>query len=235
MDKGCGRLSYSGGMTSSLLRGAAAVVALLALGACSGSGSDDEPEVSPSATATPDPVEDSAACSFLTPAERQRLAGVAVDTIVAASAVREGSGQCRWQESAALIQVTTLPAKEWAKSLPDVVEQLESSSDLTSDADKKDLARAKKLLADADSFTDADACKAFVTLAELGGAEKGARTTITAVPITETESGISAQTCSGGALTSIIYSVPGLKQTEQVDKTVTGILEKTHQRVLAAE
>lgn len=218
-------------MTSSLLRGTAVAVALMALSACSGS--DESPKAEPSATATANPVEDSAACSFLSPAERQQLAGVAVDTIVAASAVREGSGQCRWQESAALIQVTTLPAKEWAKSLPDVVKQLESSADLTSAADKKDLARAKKLLSGAASFTDAQACDAFVTLAELGGEKKGATTTVTSVPITETESGISAQTCTDGALTSIIYSVPDLKLTDEIEKTVTTILDAAQSRVAA--
>lgn len=220
-------------MTSSLLRGTVVVVALMALSACSGSG-DEKPAAEPS-TETPsaNPVEDSAACSFLTPAERQQLAGLAVDTVVAASAVREGSGQCRWQESAALIQVTTLPAKEWAKSLPDVVKQLESSADLTSAADKKDLARAKKLLSGAASFTDAQACDAFVTLAELGGEKKGATTTVTSVPITETESGISAQTCTDGALTSIIYSVPDLKLTDEIEKTVTTILDAAQSRVAA--
>ncbi|MET1037162.1 MAG: hypothetical protein ABW075_02755 [Aeromicrobium sp.] len=221
-------------MTSSLLRFAVAALAVTVLTACSGSDSDDaSPEASPSASATPNPIEESAACSFLTPEERQQLAGVAVDTIVAASAVREGSGQCRWQESAALIQVTTLPAKEWAKSLPDVVNQLESATDLTSAKDKADLDRAKKLLAGAASFTDAEACEAFVTLAELGGAKKGSTTTVTSVPITETESGISAQTCTDGALTSVIYSVPGLKQTDEVDKTVTKILDAAQGRVVA--
>lgn len=208
-------------------------VGLVVLSACGGD-SDGSSSAEPSATpSSAEPVKESPACSFLTSAERAKLAGLPVDTVVAADA-REGSSQCRWQESAALIQVTTLPAKVWAKSLPEVVAQLESSSDLSSATDKRDLARAKKLLAGADSFTDAEACKAFVTLAELGGAEKGARTTVTSVPITETESGISAQTCSGGELTSIIYSVPGLKQTKKVDKTVTSILAKAHERAVAA-
>lgn len=221
-------------MTSSLLRGVVAVVAVTLLAACSGS-DDEKPssEASPSETPSAEPIKDSAACSFLTSAERQRLAGVPVDTVVAADA-REGSSQCRWQESAALIQLTTLPASAWATSLPDIVAQLESSTDLDSAADKRDLARAKKLLAGAESFTDAEACDAFVTLAELGGGEKGGRTTITAVPITDKEAGISGQTCSGGALTSIIYSVPGLKQSKKVDANVTSILAKAHKRALAA-
>ncbi len=223
-------------MTSSTPRRSAllSVVAagLLVVSACGG-GSDEKP-ADKSSTATPsaEPVKDSAACSFLTAAERRQLAGVPVDTVVAADA-RKGSSQCRWQESAALIQLTTLPAKAWATSLPDVMAKLESAADLSSAADKLDLARAKKLLAGAATFTDAEACEAFATLAELGGAEKGARTTVTAVPITETEAGISAQTCSGGQLTSIIYSTPGLKKTKKVEKAATAILQKAQKRAAA--
>jgi hypothetical protein len=222
-------------VTSSLLRGAVAALAVVLLAACSGS-DDASPETSatPSTTASAAPLEDSAACSFLTPEERQRLAGVAVDTVVASSPFTAGSGQCRWQDTSALVQVTTLPAKEWAKSLPDVVAQLESSSELSSAADQEDLDRAKKLLAGAASFTDAQACEAFVTLAELGGEKKGSTTTVTTVPITDTESGISAQTCTDGELTSIIYSVPGLKQSAAVDRTVTDVLTSAQERVAAA-
>jgi hypothetical protein len=224
-------------MTSSLLRGVVAVAALALLTACSGS--DDSSDgarstASPSPAASTAPAEDSVACTFLTAEERSLLAGNAVDTVAASSPFKDGSGQCRWQASQALIQVTTLPAKEWAKSLPEVVTQLESSTDLKSDSDKADLARAKKLLAGAASFTDAEACKAFTTLAELGGEKKGATTTVTTVPITKTESGISAQTCTGGDLTSIIYSVPGLTESKQVDKTLTTVLKSAQQRVVAA-
>ena len=224
-------------MISSLFRGAVAVAALTLLAACSGSGSssdDSAAKTSPSPSASTAPVEDSAACTFLTAEDRQLLAGSAVDTVAASSPFQDGSGQCRWQESEALIQVTTLPAKEWAKSLPKVVTQLESSADLKTDSDKADLARAKKLLTGAASFTDAQACEAFTTLAELGGEKKGSTTTVTTVPITDSASGISAQTCTGGELTSIIYSVPGLTESEQVDKTLTSVLKSAQKRVTAA-
>lgn len=231
---------YSGGVTSTVTRRLVpiAAAALILLSACSGSDgskSDSQGDAKTSATPTTSPTAapidpEQIACKVVTAADRTELAGAAVDDIVAASGT-DGSSQCRWQSATALIQVTTLPAKEWAKSLPDVVKQLESSSDISSSADKKDLAAAKELLAGAATFTDAEACKAFTTLAELGGEEKGATTTVTTVPITETESGISAQTCSDGDLTSIIYSVPGLKESKDVDKTVTKILVSAQKRV----
>lgn len=213
------------------------VLTLVTLGACSGSGGSDEGGAKPSATEsgpTAD-VDEAAACKLLTSADRKKLAGAAVDTVLTSDAREGGSSQCRWQTTTALIQVTTLPAKTWAQSLPDVVAQLEKAGDAGSAADQRDLARAKKLLAGADSFTDAEACAAFTTLAEIGGADKGATTTITPVPITETESGLSAQTCTSGQLTSVIYSVPGLKETPKVDRTVTAVLASAQKRVLRAD
>lgn len=210
------------------------VAAGLSLAACSG-GSDPQPaDPTPSASATPqatvDPKEP--ACSFLTAAERKKLVGSAIDQVVATRGTADSS-QCRWQSSSALIQVTTLPAQAWAKTLPQVVKQLESSGDVKSAADKKELARAKKLLSDASAFTGKQACDVFTTLAEIGGAEQGATTTITLVPISKAESGVSAQMCTSGEMTSLIYSVPGLKKTNAVDAAVTTALAAAQKRALA--
>ncbi|AWB93917.1 hypothetical protein C3E78_17815 [Aeromicrobium chenweiae] len=211
----------------------AALAGLVLLAGCSGSDDGEGTKAKSSEAPTAD-VDESAACKLLTAADRKKLAGSAVDIVVTSDAREGGSSQCRWQTPEALIQVTTLPAKRWATSLPDVVAQLEKSADQGSAADRKDLARAKKLLAGADSFTDDEACKAFVTLAEIGGAKKGSTTTITPVPITETDIGLSAQTCTEGHLTSIIYSVPGLKKTAKVERTVTAVLASAQKRVVAA-
>ncbi|MCD9199330.1 hypothetical protein [Aeromicrobium wangtongii] len=224
-------------MTSSVTRRLVplAAAALVLLSACGGSDDDADAKKSAKASATPSataaPIDrDQIACKSLTAADRAKLAGSAVDEIVAATGA-DGSSQCRWQSDKALVQVTTLPAKQWAKSLPAIVKQLESSGELKAGQDKKDLDAAKKLLAGADKFTDKQACDAFVTLAELGGEKKGTTTTVTTVPISQTESGISAQTCSDGTLTSIIYSVPGLKETKKIDRTVQQVLASAHQRV----
>lgn len=219
-----------------ILRTVAVMVAAgLSLAACSGGGSDAKAaDPTPSASATPqatvDPKEP--ACSFLTAAERQALVGSAIDQVVATSGTADSS-QCRWQSSTALIQVTTLPARAWAKTLPQVVQQLETSGDIKTAEDKKELARAKKLLSGASSFTGKQACNAFTTLAEIDGAEPGATTTIALVPISEKESGVSAQMCTSGEMTSLIYSVPGLKKTKAVDAAVTKALVAAQKRALA--
>jgi hypothetical protein len=211
------------------------VVAGLTLAACDGGSDSPAADPKPSASATPQPTVDpkEPACSFLTAAERRKLVGSAIDQVVATSGTA-GSSQCRWQASSALIQVTTLPAQAWAKTLPQVVKQLESSDDISSEADKKELARAKKLLSNASSFNGKQACDAFTTLAELGGAKKGATTTITLVPISEADSGISAQMCTAGEMTSLIYSVPGLKKTKATDAAATQALAAAQKRALAA-
>jgi hypothetical protein len=211
------------------------VVAGLSLAACGGGGDSKSADPTPSASATPkatvDPNEP--ACSFLTATERKKLVGSVIDQVVATSGTA-GSSQCRWQASSALIQVTTLPAQEWAKTLPKVVAQLETSGDVKTSADKKELARAKKLLAGAATFSGKQACDAFTTLAEIGGAPRGASTTITLVPISEAESGISAQKCTSGEMTSLIYSVPDLKKTSKAESAVTKALAAAQKRAVAA-
>jgi hypothetical protein len=219
-----------------ILRAAALTLAAgLSLAACSGGGSDAKaadptPDSSATPQATVDPKEP--ACSFLTAAERKALVGSVIDQVVATSGTA-ASSQCRWQASSALIQVTTLPAQAWAKTLPQVVQQLEASGDVKTADDKKELARAKKLLSKASSFTGNQACDAFTTLAEIGGAEEGATTTITLVPISEKDAGVSAQMCTSGEMTSLIYSVPGLKKTKAVDAAVTKALAAAQKRALA--
>lgn len=212
---------------------AVTIAAGLSLAACGGDGDPEAADPTPSASATPqatvDPKEP--ACSFLTAAERKELVGSPVDQVVATSGTAE-STQCRWQASSALIQVTTLPAQAWAKTLPSVVTQLEKSGDITSSTDQKELARAKKLVAGADSFSGRQACDAFTTLAEIGGAKKGATTTIALVPITEAESGISAQMCTSGEMTSLIYSRPDLERSKKVDAAVTAALAAAQRRAL---
>ncbi|AXT86482.1 hypothetical protein C6I20_15745 [Aeromicrobium sp. A1-2] len=207
--------------------------AVLLLSGCGGSNADSASPTPTTASGSPaaiDPAEP--ACGFLTPPEREALIGSAIDEVVATGGSNDSS-LCRWQAATALLQVTTLPAREWAKTLPDVVAQLEKSG-TTSGDDAKDLARAKKLLTGADSFSDAEACAAFTTLAEIGGADKGATTTIATVPITETESGLSGQICSGGELTSILYSVPDLERTTKVEAAVQKALKAAQARAVAA-
>lgn len=218
-----------------ILRAVAITVAAgLSVAACGGDdatkAADPTPTASPTTQATVDPKEP--ACSFLTAAERKKLVGSAIDQVVATSGTPDSS-QCRWQASSALIQVTTVPAPAWAKSLPSVVAELEKSGDIRTSADREELARAKKLVAGADSFSGQQACDAFTTLAEIGGAKKGATTTITLVPISKAESGISAQTCTSGQLTSLIYSVPGLERSKQVDGAATTALAAAQRRALA--
>jgi hypothetical protein len=210
------------------------VAAGLTVAACSRGSDPKAADPTPSASASPqatvDPKEP--ACTFLTASERKELVGSSIDTIVATSG-SANSSQCRWQASSALIQVTTLPAQAWAKTLPQVVKQLESSGDVKTAADKKELARAKKLLSAASSFTGEQACDVFTTLAEIGGAPDGATTTIAVVPITDAESGVSAQMCTSGEMTSLIYSVPALKKTKAVDAAVTKALASAQKRALA--
>lgn len=208
--------------------------ALVALSACSSS--DDDPQSEPSASASSEvvdeTVDENAGCELLTAAERKRLLGSPIDAVAGADA-RESASQCRWTSDKGLIQVTDLAAEDWAKTLPDIVAQLETSTDLGDADSKAQLAEAKKLLDDADSFTGDQACAAFSKLAEISGDRAGTSTTLTYLPISETAVGISSQTCSGGRLTSILFSTPGLKKSKKVERRVAAALAAAHERALA--
>lgn len=219
------------------LAAAAAGVAIVLLSACSSSDSDpsSSPSSSSSSSDSVDPsVDESAGCALLSAPERAALLGSKLDAVVASDA-RKGAVQCRWSSDKGLIQVTDLAAEDWAKTLPDIVAQMEQSTDLQNAKDKAQLAEAKKLLKDAESFTGDQACKAFSRLAQIDGSvQAGTNMTVTYLPITEDSVGISAQICTGGRLTSLVFSTPDLKQSKQYERKVKVALKAAHARALKA-
>lgn len=209
---------------------------LLAVSACTSS--DEEPKSEPSTTATDEVVDESvdenAGCELLKPADREKLLGSKLDAVDSADA-RRGASQCRWASDKGLIQVTDLAAQDWAKTLPAIVAEMEQASDLGGADGKAQLAEAKKLLDGADSFTGKQACAAFSKLAEIGGDQAGASTTLTYLPISETAVGISSQTCTDGRLTSIVFSTPELKESKKYERLVAGALKAAHARAVARQ
>lgn len=212
-----------------------AVTVTVSVTACSSSG--DEPTSDPTSTASNekvDPkVDESAGCALLNGSERAALLGSELDAVVGADA-KEGAVQCRWSSDMGLIQVTDLAAEDWAKTLPDIVAQMEQTADLQKAEDKAQLAEAKKLLAEAESFTGKQACSAFSRLAAIGGDKAGTSTTLNYLPISEDVVGISSQTCTGGRLTSLVFSTPELKQSKKYERRVATALKAAHKRALAA-
>lgn len=212
-----------------------AAAALVALSACSSS--DSEPKAEPSSTASTEKADpklnESAGCKLLTAKERAALLGSTLDAITASDA-KTNAVQCRWDSDKGLIQVTDLAAQDWAKTLPNIVAEMEKSADLKSATDKAQLAKAKKLLEGAKSFTGKQACEAFSTLAEIGGDKAGTTTTVTYLPISDTTIAISAQICTGGRLTSLVFSTPELKKSKAYERKVTIALKAAHKRAVAA-
>jgi hypothetical protein len=213
-------------MRSTLL--AVAAVTALALGACS---STEEPQTEETSEVQDPNLNENAGCELLTAKERSRLLGSKLDSVAQADA-RERGVQCRWQSDKGLIQVTDLQATEWAKTLPDLVANMEKSAELTDQGDKDQLEAAKKLLDGAEDFNAKQACEAFTTLAELGGEKPGTTTTVTYVPIDEQTVGLSAQQCTKGRLTSIIVTKPDLKQSKAFERTVLKALKAAHRRAV---
>lgn len=210
-----------------------AAAGALALGGCSASDEPQDPEPSATTSATvQDPnLNENAGCELVTAKERSGLLGSKVDTVTQADARDKGT-QCRWQSDKGLIQVTDLAATEWAKTLPDLVANMEKSAQIKEKSDREQLDAAKKLLKGADSFDGKQACAAFTTLAELGGDPKGTNATVSYVPIDAQTVGISAQQCTGGRLTSIIVTKPDLKQSKAFERRVLSVLKSAHRRAV---
>lgn len=215
---------------------ALAVTALLTVVGCTSS--DDEPKADPTPTATDEVVDESldenAGCELLDADDRAALLGSNLNAVAAADA-REGAVQCRWASDKGLIQVTDLAAEAWAKTLPEIVAQMEQSAEVQDADGKAQLAKAKKLLSGADSFTGKQACEAFTTLAEIGGDKPGTTTTLSYLPISEEAVGISAQTCSSGRLTSLVFSTPKLKESKAYERKVAAALKAAHARAVARQ
>lgn len=238
------------------MRHAATLVAgglLLALTACGGgdpesggTGSetpapgDGTPTAQPDSTAGPGTPSGGATvadapeiCRLLSAKERKSLVGKEVDRVIPVSGAGAGY-TCRWVEAnslspSTLVQVTAMPSPIWAKTLPAALQQMEQNKDQLSAPDRKELARAQRLVANGKATNPKLACGLFTTLSEIGGAPKGAEYTVNLLPVGQ-NLGVSAQTCTNGRFTSVVFTKPGLKRSEQLNDRAVAVLRQVHDR-----
>ncbi|WP_137121405.1 hypothetical protein [Segeticoccus rhizosphaerae] len=171
-------------------------------------------------------------CSLLTSADRKRLVGKSVDRVIPVSGVGEGY-TCRWVEAdslapSTLVQVTAMPSSTWAQTLPSALEQMEQHKDQFSAADRKELVQAQKMVSGG-RLDAKQACSLFTTLSEIGGAPQGADRTVNLLPVGQS-TGVSAQTCTAGRFTSVVFARPGLQRSEQLTNLALAVLARAHQR-----
>ena len=203
---------------------ATAVLVVLATSACSG---DDEPQPKAPA-ATPDRA--ATACSLLSSADRQELTGQEVDTI--SDRARAAIGlQCRWADADTFVEASSLPAADWAMSLPGLIDGLRGSGQDLSAADDARLDKIAAAVEGSEDLTAEEACQLFPTIAEVTGAEPGSDDLVVFVPVGG-ELGVQAQTCTEGVFSSVVFSTPGLTESDAVEQRARAALETAHDRAI---
>ena len=214
-----------------LILGGIALLLLSTVTACGSSGSDDSPSASTSTTSN---RADDPTCALLTAEERRAFAGTAVDETMDSG---DPSVNCKWSAGGSdesMVQVTSMPADQWIKVLPDYIERLKSSPVELSAADTKQIAALEKALA-ASSALDADeACQLFSQFLALQGVEPDSDTVVSYQNLGAGRNAVTAQTCRDGRFTSALMTRPDLEESEAVADKALEAVAKAHDRAVAA-
>jgi len=206
-----------------LILGGIAFVLVGSLAACGGDSEGDQARSTKTAPA---------ACELLTAEEREELAGTPVNHSVPVDSA-SGSYQCRWSTRAdaprrALVQVTSTPAHTWAEDLPAVISQFKESTPQIARRYKAQIDRVVKVLGSSEAVSDADACQLFSTMAEVNGGGEGATRLASFMEIDASTKAISAQTCTDGVFTSVVYGTPDLEPSASAKTAVFAALRRAH-------
>ena len=160
-----------------------AATLLLCLLVLTGCGSDDGGNADGQDTAGPE------SCGLLTDAQLAELAG---QPVTQSRATEVGAlPACLYMvENSDKVQVIDVPASEWSRELPALLDQVEQSGVVNDPRTRAKFAAARKKL-DADGSLDDDAaCALFSDLLEIQGAPAGESQIVSFVPTRKAPSGV---------------------------------------------
>ena len=197
-----------------------AATLLLCLLALTGCGSSDDEEKQ---------ADSPEACGLLTDAQVAKLAG---QPVTQSRATEVGAlPACLYMvENSDKVQVIDVPASEWSRELPALLDQVEQSGVVNDPATRDKFAAARKKLDSEGSLDDDAACALFSDLLEIQGAPTGESQIVSFVPTREKPSGVNGQTCTDGVYTSVQLESADLSTTEAdaVARRVGKALETAH-------
>lgn len=175
----------------------------------------EEPTSTPSAPADDDP------CALLTADEVRALAGEPMTE----SRVVEVGGipACQHAGETRGVQVAQVPATVWVATIPQIVEELRGTGEVSAE----DAARLDEISARlaAGEFDDVEACEVFGTMGEIGGAPPGQTRTVMYLPDDVAPRGVSAQSCVGGTYASVLLAGADIVAGEETDAAIEAALE----------
>lgn len=207
-----------------------AVLVLALVAGCSG-GPVETPDRSPTA---PPSTSQAVACGLLDAQQREQLTGRPLDQVTDPARAALGL-QCRWADGATFIEVSSLDAGAWARSLPNLVSGLRASGrDLDPDTEA-DLQAIVDLVEGRDALTAGRACDLFPTIAEaVAGDETDAF--VLFVPIERNDGqaalGVQAQTCTDGVFSSVVFSAPDVTESDAVERRARTALDDAHRAAI---
>ncbi|HET9420188.1 MAG TPA: hypothetical protein VFO49_03555 [Nocardioides sp.] len=129
------------------------------------------------------------------------------------------------------IQVIQVPAEEWARTLPDLIDELLESDVIDDPAQRRKLEQGREMITSDDQLTPDSACELFTTLVvSLQGLEKGARSIVNVLPDPQSPLAANGQACSDGSYTSVqVESASALAVDEALLGQVRAALDDYHE------
>jgi hypothetical protein len=200
---------------------AALLLCLLALTGCGSSGDGGDDGGDTGSDAAPE------SCGLLSDAH---VAELAAQPVTQSRADEVGAlPACLYMvENGDKVQVIDVPASQWSRELPALLDQVERSGVVNDPATRDKLAAARKKLGAAGALDDDAACALFSDLLEIQGLPAGEERIVNFVPTREDPQGINGQTCTDGVYTSVQLQSAELGDAQAAAARVETALEAAH-------
>lgn len=119
-----------------------------------------------------------------------------------------GVQNCQWSGATGRwVQVVSIPAQNWARSLPDLVRAAKSSGVLSDEENLERLEEAAGLVEAGKEIGPAEACSLFSTMIEeFQGMPAGSDQIVTLLPTGEDPMAVTSQVCREGRYTSVMVA-----------------------------
>jgi hypothetical protein len=211
----------------------AALLGIAALSGCSpADGTDPAPSPSPSASAaaspSAEPSDDAAPpCDLLDDATVAELIGEASDgteVVVPGSEIPA----CQYGDLASVgLQVARVPAADWARSLPSIVQtMLDLPEGVLDDDLRAQLEDAAAAVEEGTEIEPAEACGYFSRLLEVAGQEPRTTRTVNYLPDQASAVAITGQQCESGTFASVVVARDGIPDDELIVGQVSDLLSQ---------
>ncbi len=119
-----------------------------------------------------------------------------------------GVQNCQWKGSTGrFVQAISIPAQEWARSLPDIVRAAKSSGVLRDEENLQRLEEAAGLVEAGREIGPAEACSLFSTMLEkFHGTPAESDQIVNLLPTSEDPMAVTSQVCQEGRYTSVMVA-----------------------------